>query len=63
MGKFPTLSVPIPVNGSGAASSGSRTPAEDWELECEICGRQGINRVCVFFVPHYFHFIFYDDLG
>lgn len=44
MGKFPTLSVPIPVNGSGAASSGSRTPAEDWELDCEICGRQGINR-------------------
>ncbi|KAG2036286.1 hypothetical protein BDR03DRAFT_866433 [Suillus americanus] len=44
MGKFPTLSVPVPVNGSGAASSGSRTPAEDWELDCEICGRQGINR-------------------
>lgn len=44
MGKFPTLSVPAPVNGSGAASSGSRTPAEDWELDCEVCGRQGINR-------------------
>jgi septal ring factor EnvC (AmiA/AmiB activator) len=48
MGKFPTLAVPVPVNGSGAASSGSRTPAEDWELDCEVCGRQGINRVCVF---------------
>jgi hypothetical protein len=44
MGKFPTLAVPVPVNGSGAASSGSRTPAEDWELDCEVCGRQGINR-------------------
>ncbi|KAG1821960.1 uncharacterized protein BJ212DRAFT_1334762 [Suillus subaureus] len=44
MGKFPTLSVPVPVNGSGAVSSGSRTPAEDWELDCEVCGRQGINR-------------------
>lgn len=44
MGKFPTLSVPVPVNGLGAVSSGSRTPAEDWELDCEICGRQGVNR-------------------
>ncbi|KAG1882064.1 hypothetical protein F4604DRAFT_1921760 [Suillus subluteus] len=44
MGKFPTLSVPVPVNGSGAVSSGSRTPAEDWELDCEVCGRQGVNR-------------------
>lgn len=44
VGKFSTLSVSVPVNGSGAASSGSRTPAEDWELDCEVCGRQGINR-------------------
>lgn len=44
MGKFPSLSVPVTTNGTGVASSGSRTPAEDWELDCEVCGRQGINR-------------------
>ncbi|KIK94218.1 hypothetical protein PAXRUDRAFT_143337 [Paxillus rubicundulus Ve08.2h10] len=30
-----------PVNGAG---SGSRTPAENWELDCEICGRRGFNQ-------------------
>ncbi|KAG0708112.1 hypothetical protein DFH29DRAFT_1047975 [Suillus ampliporus] len=44
MGKFPTLSVPVPANGTGAPSSGSRTPAEDWELDCEVCGSRGFNR-------------------
>ncbi|KAG1717855.1 uncharacterized protein EDB91DRAFT_1188088 [Suillus paluster] len=44
MGKFPTLSVPIPVNGTGASSSGSRTPGEDWELDCEVCGSRGFNK-------------------
>ncbi|KAH7919365.1 hypothetical protein BV22DRAFT_1023125 [Leucogyrophana mollusca] len=28
-------------NGSG---SGSRTPVEDWELDCEICHRRGTNQ-------------------
>lgn len=32
-----------PMNGTG---SGSRTPlGEDWELDCEICHRRGINTV------------------
>jgi hypothetical protein len=30
-----------------ATGSGSRTPAgDDWELDCEICHRHGINLVC-----------------
>jgi hypothetical protein len=33
------------VNGSGT-TSGTRTPAgDDWELDCEICHRRGINQV------------------
>lgn len=33
------------TNGS-TAGSGTRTPAgEDWELDCEICFRRGINQV------------------
>jgi hypothetical protein len=38
---------PRQVNGSTSASgSGTRTPAgEDWELDCEICYRRGINQV------------------
>lgn len=36
-----TLSA-VPINGTG---SGSRTPVENWELDCEICGRKGINQV------------------
>ncbi|OJA10917.1 hypothetical protein AZE42_08233 [Rhizopogon vesiculosus] len=44
MGKLPSLSAPVPANGTGASSSGSRTPAEDWELDCEICHRRGINQ-------------------
>ncbi|KAF8558093.1 hypothetical protein OG21DRAFT_1595512 [Imleria badia] len=35
-----TLSA-VPINGTG---SGSRTPVENWELDCEICGRKGINQ-------------------
>jgi hypothetical protein len=32
-------------NGTSNAN-GSRTPVgEDWELDCEICGRRGINQV------------------
>lgn len=30
-----------PVNGGG---SGSRTPAETWELDCEVCHRKGPNQ-------------------
>lgn len=30
-----------PVNGGG---SGSRTPAETWELDCEVCHRKGLNQ-------------------
>lgn len=34
------------INGTG---SGSRTPAgDDWELDCEICHRQGVNQVSIF---------------
>ncbi|KAI6042453.1 hypothetical protein EDC04DRAFT_2658182 [Pisolithus marmoratus] len=29
------------LNGSG---SGSRTPAETWELDCEVCHRNGLNQ-------------------
>lgn len=38
---------PRQANGSTSASgSGTRTPAgEDWELDCEICYRRGINQV------------------
>lgn len=36
-----TLSV-APINGTG---SGSRSPVENWELDCEVCGRKGINQV------------------
>ena len=33
------------VNG---CSSGPRTPeGGDWELDCEICHKHGVNRVCV----------------
>ncbi|KAF9223586.1 hypothetical protein BS17DRAFT_780857 [Gyrodon lividus] len=35
-----TLSA-APMNGAG---SGSRTPVENWELDCEICGRRGFNQ-------------------
>ncbi|KAH0833157.1 hypothetical protein J3R83DRAFT_12183 [Lanmaoa asiatica] len=35
-----TLSA-IPINGTG---SGSRSPIENWELDCEVCGRKGINQ-------------------
>ncbi|KAG9315126.1 hypothetical protein JVU11DRAFT_4249 [Chiua virens] len=31
----------IPMNGTG---SGSRSPVENWELDCEVCGRRGINQ-------------------
>lgn len=31
-----------PMNGTG---SGSRSPVENWELDCEVCGRKGINQV------------------
>lgn len=35
---------PGPVHRSG--SSGSHTPVgDDWELDCEICARRGINLV------------------
>jgi hypothetical protein len=35
------------ANGSTSGSaSGTRTPAgEDWELDCEICFRRGVNQV------------------
>lgn len=42
---IPTLSALVPANGTSTSTSGSRTPAEDWELDCEICGRCGINQV------------------
>lgn len=41
-----TLSV-TPINGTG---SGSRSPLENWELDCEVCGRKGINQVGYLFV-------------
>ena len=33
---------------SSTTTSGSRTPAEDWELDCEICHRKGANQVLFF---------------
>ena len=38
---------PRQANGStSGTASGTRTPAgEDWELDCEICFRRGINQV------------------
>lgn len=32
----------VPINGTG---SGCRSPVENWELDCEVCGRKGINQV------------------
>lgn len=32
----------VTVNGGG---SGTRTPVENWELDCEICHRKGLNQV------------------
>lgn len=46
------------ANGSarGSRSRGSRTPAgDDWELDCEICHRRGINLVSRLSVPHTAH--------
>jgi len=40
-----TFSASAPTNGTGISSSGFRTPAEDWELDCEICDRRGVNQV------------------
>lgn len=36
-----------PVNGStsGSGSSGRTPIGDDWELDCEICHRRGINQV------------------
>jgi hypothetical protein len=35
------------INGS-ATTSGSRTPlGDDWELDCEICSRRGVNVVSI----------------
>jgi hypothetical protein len=31
------------------ASNGTRTPGEDWELDCEICFKHGINQVGFFY--------------
>lgn len=36
-----------PSGKSSTNASGSHTPAdEEWELDCEVCGRRGINKVC-----------------
>ena len=32
----------VPMNGTG---SGSRSSVENWVLDCEICGRKGVNQV------------------
>jgi len=44
------------VNGRIETKSGSRTPiGEEWELDCEVCHRRGINlvRVVSMFCPKY----------
>lgn len=34
------------VNGKSETKSGSRTPiGEEWELDCEVCHRRGVNLV------------------
>ena len=34
------------VNGKSEVKSGSRTPiGEEWELDCEVCHRRGVNLV------------------
>ncbi|KAG6900082.1 hypothetical protein C0993_003432 [Termitomyces sp. T159_Od127] len=39
-----TLSSPNGRSGSKSGGNGSKTPVgEDWELDCEICHRRGIN--------------------
>jgi hypothetical protein len=35
---------------TSTTTSGSRTPAEDWELDCEICHIKGANKVLVSYV-------------
>lgn len=35
---------PIPRDKS-KIGSGTTTPGEDWELDCEICGAKGTNQV------------------
>ena len=44
---LPTRRQAGPMNGSmNGSGSGARTPmGDDWELDCEICHRRGINQV------------------
>lgn len=44
IGSSSTLLSVVSVNGG---VSGSRTPAENWELDCEICHRKGLNQVSI----------------
>ncbi|KAG8213169.1 hypothetical protein J3R82DRAFT_11580 [Butyriboletus roseoflavus] len=39
--KAPVVLSATPINGTG---SGSHSPVENWELDCEVCGRKGINQ-------------------
>ncbi|KAL4066791.1 hypothetical protein J3A83DRAFT_4259622 [Scleroderma citrinum] len=41
VGSSSTSLTVVSVNGRG---SGSRTPAENWELDCEVCHRRGFNQ-------------------
>lgn len=37
----------------GTTTSGTHTPTstgDDWELDCEVCGRKGLNQVCSAFI-------------
>ncbi|KAH7912308.1 hypothetical protein BJ138DRAFT_1148631 [Hygrophoropsis aurantiaca] len=40
----PQLSHSRSNNSQNFSGSGSRTPVEDWELDCEVCHRRGINQ-------------------
>lgn len=37
-------------NRTNMTASGTQTPVGDeWELDCEVCGRRGMNLVCMLF--------------
>ena len=45
------VSVPTSLSSTPSESRSSKTYAEpsrteDWELDCEVCGAKGVNRVC-----------------
>ena len=60
-GTAPTM----PMKFVNSSKSGTQTPKEDetWELDCEICGRRGINLVCISFSSAFAEIIYLLILG